>query len=81
MSLNLLNDVLQNVGKLPNTQNIDVGRSLSKPLHLTKKISVKTLQWILLKEIGKPIIVANKEIPASSIQKILKKVLRNKINL
>jgi 3-dehydroquinate synthase len=73
--LNLLNDVMQNVGKLPDTQNIEIEKVI-KAFSFDKKNIGKTLQWILLKEIGQPVIISNNDIPESSIQKVLHKILK-----
>ena len=75
--LNLLNDVMRNVGVLPDAQNIEI-EDVVQAFSFDKKNIGKSLQWILLNEIGKPVIISNHDIPASSIQKVLRKVLRNK---
>ncbi len=75
--LKLLNDVLQDVGKLPDTKNIEIEKVV-QAFSFDKKNIGKSLQWILLKEIGKPVIFSNNDIPVSSIQKVLRKVLRKK---
>ena len=73
--LNLLNDVMQNVGALPDTQNIEIEK-VTKAFSFDKKNIGQSLQWILLKEIGQPVIISNNDIPESSIQKVLHKVLK-----
>ncbi len=73
--LNLLNDVMQNVGKLPDTQNIEIEK-VTKAFSFDKKNIRQSLQWILLKAIGQPVIISNNDIPESSIQKVLHKVLK-----
>lgn len=75
--LNLLNDVMHMVGELPDTQNIEIEKVV-QAFSFDKKNIGQSLQWILLEEIGKPIIFSNNDIPKSSIQKVLRKVLRNK---
>lgn len=72
--LKLLNDVMQRVGQLPNTQNISI-EEVFQAFAFDKKNIGRHLQWILLKEIGKPVIFSNETIPNSAIRKILKKVL------
>ncbi len=73
--LNLLNGVMQNVGKLPETQNIEIEKVIGA-FSFDKKNIGDSLQWILLKEIGQPVIISNNDIPRSSIQKVLHKVLK-----
>ncbi len=72
--LNLLNDVLYRVGKLPDAQNINLEK-VSEAFAFDKKIAGNSLQWILLEKIGKPVIVENKDISTSTIYETLKKVL------
>jgi 3-dehydroquinate synthase len=73
--LKLLNDVMHNVGKLPATQNIEI-ENVVQAFSFDKKNIGKSLQWILLNEIGKPVIFSNNDIPESSIQQVLRKVLK-----
>lgn len=72
--LNLLNDVVRLCGKLPDTGRIDaedvIGAFVSD-----KKTIAGNLQWILLKGIGQPLIVANDKIPEMSIRKCLEEIL------
>lgn len=72
--LNLLNDVLRHVGKLPDTQNINL-RKVSETFAFDKKNIGASLQWILLEDIGKPKIVENTNISPTTIYETLKKVL------
>ncbi len=72
--LNLLNDVMRNVGALPDAQNIEI-TDVVQAFSFDKKNIGKSLQWILLNEIGRPVIISNNDIPESSIQKVLRKVL------
>ncbi len=74
--LNLLNDVVQLTGKLPSCQNIATDK-IVEAFQFDKKNVGETLQWILLKEIGKPIILSNSKISNSTIIKCIKKVLKN----
>ncbi len=73
--LNLLNGVLRHVGKLPDTQNINLER-VSKTFAFDKKNIGESLQWILLEDIGKPVIVDGKSISPKAISETLVKVLR-----
>ena len=73
--LDLLNDVLRGLGELPNTENIILEEVLAA-FAFDKKVIGKSLQWILLQEIGKPIIANNKDIPLAAVSETLKKVLQ-----
>jgi 3-dehydroquinate synthase len=75
--LKSLNDVIGLVGKLPNTENIDI-KELIEAFEFDKKSVGKTLQWILLEGIGKPVIVNSEKIPAKILLKSLETVLKNK---
>ena len=72
--LELLNDVLHHVGKLPDTRNIEI-KKVIEAFAFDKKAIGNSLQFILLEGIGKPVIFQNKDIPASAIQKSLETVL------
>jgi 3-dehydroquinate synthase len=74
-SLNLLRDVLANVGDLPDTQNIKT-EDVFKAFSFDKKNIGKDLQWVLLKKIGQPIIISNKQIPIPLIKKTLDKIFK-----
>jgi 3-dehydroquinate synthase len=73
--LNLLNDVVGRVGYLPETDNIDL-KKVSQAFIYDKKFIGETLQWVLLKDIGKPLIYKNENIPQSLIERALKDVLQ-----
>ena len=73
--LNLLNGVLQNVGYLPNTSDINL-QSVYKSFGFDKKKIGKHIQFVLLEEIGKPIIVSSEKIPEPLIRETLTAVLR-----
>ena len=75
--LKSLNDVLQRVGNLPDTQNINL-KKVHEAFAFDKKVIGKSLQWILLEGIGQPKIVENKEISAAAVQETLEKILRGK---
>ncbi len=72
--LKLLYDVFQNIGKLPGTENIPIEKVI-QAFSFDKKNIGQSLQWILLKRIGEPLILSNTEIPQKSLQKSLKKIL------
>ena len=73
--LKLLNDVFQNVGTLPDTKNIEIEKVV-QAFSFDKKNIGQALQWILLKRIGEPVILSNKEISQNSLQESLKKILQ-----
>lgn len=75
-SINLLNDVVSCVGTLPTTNDIDIDEVL-KLFIFDKKSIGKSLQWILLEEIGKPQILSNEHIPQTVIRTSLLKILHN----
>ena len=72
--LKLLNDVVQRVGILPKLHGIDPERVL-EAFNFDKKVVDDSLQWVLLEEIGAPIIRRNKEIPSPTLSKTLKEFL------
>lgn len=73
--LNLLNDVFHRVGKLPDTSGINLER-VFEAFSFDKKTIGKSLQWILLEEIGKPKIFQAEDLPKSSVKDALKKILQ-----
>lgn len=75
--LKSLNDVVSLVGKLPSAQNIEI-KTIIEAFDFDKKSINKSLQWILLEEIGKPIIFDGKNVPIEIIEKSLSTVLKNK---
>jgi 3-dehydroquinate synthase len=75
--LKSLNDVVDLVGKLPETDNIEI-KEVIEAFEFDKKSIDKTLQWILLEEIGKPVIVGSEKIPAKILLQSLEKVLKGK---
>jgi 3-dehydroquinate synthase len=70
-----LNDVVQCVGPLPPLANID-GNEVFEAFKFDKKQLSGSLQFILLKDIGKPVILTEKDIPRTTVQKVLKKLLQ-----
>ncbi|CAN5214486.1 3-dehydroquinate synthase [soil metagenome] len=72
--LKSLNDVLHRVGTLPDTRNIET-KKVIEAFAFDKKAIGESLQFILLEGIGKPVILQNKDIPSSTIQKSLETVL------
>lgn len=70
-----LNDVVRHVGPLPPLANID-GNEVFEAFKFDKKHLSGSLQMILLKDIGKPVILTEKDIPRATVQKVLKKLLQ-----
>ena len=77
--INLLNDVLRCVGKLPDTSDINLEK-VSETFAFDKKNIGTSLQWILLEDIGKPVIVHGKNIPSKLINETLTEILRQQIS-
>jgi 3-dehydroquinate synthase len=73
--LNLLNDVLLHVGKLPDVNAVNIERVFDA-LSFDKKTIGNSLQWVLLEAIGKPKIIQAEELPESAVEKAIRKVLR-----
>ncbi|MCB1025933.1 MAG: 3-dehydroquinate synthase, partial [Acidobacteria bacterium] len=73
-SVKLLNDVVQSLGPLPGTGQIDI-RKVTDAFVFDKKTIGQSLHWVLLKSIGQPVIVRGSEIPRSVIERSLKKTL------
>ena len=70
----LLNDVVHRTGRLPSLQGIDPSE-VFEAFNFDKKHIGRSLQWVLLRGIGKPVIVAGSEIP----DRVLKDTLRTVI--
>jgi 3-dehydroquinate synthase len=70
-----LNGVVHRTGQLPTLHGIDPSE-VFEAFKFDKKVIGKSLQWILLKGIGKPVIVSGDRIP----DRILKDTLRTVIN-
>lgn len=73
--LDLLNDVLLRVGKLPDARAVSVERVFDA-LSYDKKQVGNSLQWILLEHIGKPKIFQTEDLPKSAVEAAIKKILR-----
>ena len=74
--LKSLNDVVRRVGKFPETRDIKL-ETIINAFAFDKKSTGETLHWILLEDIGKPVIIENEKIPIKIIEKSLEKVLQN----
>src|SRR5258706_956218 len=72
----LLNDVVHRAGSLPPLANID-RQEVLEAFRFDKKHLSGSLQMVLLKGIGKPVIVTERDIPRSSIQTALKNFFKN----
>jgi 3-dehydroquinate synthase len=73
--VNLLYDVVRSVGRLPDISSIDP-KHVNEAFKYDKKIVGSDLQWVLLRGIGKPVIVPGSEIPQKAIQSASAKLLR-----
>lgn len=71
----LLYDVVHRVGTLPTLANIDPHEVL-EAFRFDKKLVAGSLQMILLKGIGQPVIVDSSDIPKSAHSKALKRLLK-----
>ncbi|MGB5013614.1 MAG: 3-dehydroquinate synthase [Pyrinomonadaceae bacterium] len=71
----LLYDVVHSVGTLPSLTNID-SQEVFEAFRFDKKRSAGSLQMVLLKGIGKPVIVNDDDIPTSAHTKALKQLLK-----
>jgi 3-dehydroquinate synthase len=74
--LKLFNDVVRLTGVLPAADDIDI-KSVIDAFVFDKKASGASLNWILLERIGTPKIVDSSDIPKSTIESALQKVLRH----
>ena len=72
--VNLLNDVLHRAGTLPRLVNIDAHEVFEAFKHDKKQLS-GSLQMVLIKGIGKPVIVSETDLPRTIILKTLKDLL------
>ena len=74
--LDLLNDVVHRVGRLPRIADI-APESIFKALTFDKKSSAGNINWVLLKGIGKPVIISEKDIPRSALTNAVKVILKS----
>lgn len=73
--VNLLNDVVRRTGNLPSIRHIDP-QEVFESFKYDKKLVNDSLHWILLKGIGKPVIVPHNTIPKTAIMKTLKAFIK-----
>jgi 3-dehydroquinate synthase len=74
--LELLNDVVHRVGRLPRIDDI-APESIFEAFKYDKKSSEGKTNWVLLKRIGKPVIISEKDIPRSALTKAVKTILKS----
>jgi 3-dehydroquinate synthase len=74
--LDSLNDVVHRAGRLPRISDIEA-ESIYEALKFDKKSSGGNISWILLKGIGKPVIISEKDIPRSALTKAVKTILKS----
>lgn len=70
----LLKDVVQRAGVLPTLRGIDSARVI-ETFKYDKKLINDSLHWVLLKGIGKPVIVPNNDIPRSVLRAAIDEIL------
>lgn len=73
--VNSLNDVVRRAGSLPAIVDIDQSRIRESFKHDKKRVG-DSLQWVLLKGIGKPVIVPDREIPGPAISSTFKTIFQ-----
>ncbi len=73
--VDLLNDVVHRAGVLPAISDIDPSK-VSKAFKHDKKQIGDSLHWILLRGIGKPVIIPDTDIPKSAIAATLKSLVK-----
>lgn len=71
----LLNDVLRRAGKLPSLNGID-SRQVFATFKFDKKLVNNSLNWILLKKIGEPVIFPHSMIPPPALMSAFKYTVR-----
>lgn len=72
--LNLLRDVVNSIGTLPKLKNIDLDEVV-QAFSFDKKNIGRSLQFILLEGIGRPVLLTNVEITETHITNSLKRIL------
>ena len=72
----LLNDVVHRSGTLPSIAHLDPLNVL-EAFSYDKKVVDRSLHWVLLQGIGKPVIVPQKDIPRSVLTGSLKDLLKH----
>jgi 3-dehydroquinate synthetase len=72
--VNLLSDVVRRAGKLPSISKLDPDLVFDAIRHDKKNID-NSVQWVLLKGIGKPVIVPHKEIGNKHVRSTIKEFI------
>jgi 3-dehydroquinate synthase len=73
--VNLLYDVVHRAGTLPRMINIDASE-IFQAMHADKKNLAGSLQMVLLKGIGRPVILTGHDVPQPALKKALKRFLQ-----
>lgn len=73
--VNSLNDVVRRAGSLPTIRNVDQAKVLESLTHDKKRVG-NSLRWVLLRGIGKPVIVPDTAMPRSAVSSTLKSIFR-----
>ena len=73
--VNSLNDVVRRAGSLPTLRDVDQEKVLDSLTHDKKRVG-NSLRWVLLRDIGKPVIVPESEMPRSAVSSTLKAFFR-----
>ncbi len=74
--VNLLNDVVHRAGALPSIAHLKPAELLAS-FKFDKKVIGDSLQWVLLRGIGKPVIVPQSDIPRSILTDSLRDLIHN----
>jgi 3-dehydroquinate synthase len=74
-SLKSLKDVVTRAGALPPLRNI-TSEEIHRATVFDKKNSAGVISWVLLREIGRPVIVGDDQIPTSLIKKAIRTILK-----
>jgi 3-dehydroquinate synthase len=74
--VSLLNDVVHRAGVLPPISSIDP-RIIFETFKFDKKLVNNSLQWILLKDVGKPVIFPHADVPQSALMSTFKDITRS----
>lgn len=72
--VNLLRDVVYRAGDLPRIDKVDSTLVFESIRHDKKNVG-NTLQWVLLKAIGKPVIVSHSEIGDRTVRQLIKQFI------
>jgi len=73
--VNLLNDVVRRVGILPSLENIDP-REVFATFKYDKKLINDSLHWVLLEEVGRPLIFPHSRVTQSALMSSFREISR-----